>query len=114
MHTLFHTIIYRTAQNHGCKCSEAQVDRFINQMIQEDRISVDMDNGLCLNLAWRTWLGEFQKWLKDQLSVKYKLLDNDTDETFKIVCERLEEAQLVWDSMVFLRNRYSVVSGRPY
>ena len=31
----------------------------------------------------------------------------------KITCDNVEDAQLVWDSLVYLRNHYLVKSSRP-
>lgn len=45
-------------------------------------------------------------------AIIYRLIDGFPQE-FKIECERLEEAQLVWDSMHYLRNYYIMVSRRP-
>jgi hypothetical protein len=43
----------------------------------------------------------------------YQLLNEETGKQYKIECERLEEAQLVWDSLVYLRNAYRVTCKRP-
>lgn len=112
MTTLLHTILRNAAET---ECTEAQVNRFVEGLIRDDKISLVMsDNDIYLDLVGKSWVNEFKFWLRDQLTVEYQLKDDSCVKTFKIVSERLEEAQLVWDSLVYLRNHYRVVSGRPF
>ena len=44
--------------------------------------------------------------------IKYRLKDGG-DAEYTIEAERVEEAQLIWDSMAYLRDAYYVVTPRP-
>lgn len=45
--------------------------------------------------------------------ILYRVIGDKFGAKYQIECERLEEAQLVWDTLMYLRNAYNVVSARP-
>lgn len=107
--------LYDVAEAEGYECTELQVKRFVARLIHDNKVSSAMANDmLYVSRMESVWVREFKYWLEKELTVKYQLLDGGDSQTFKIVCERLEEAQLVWDSLVYLRTKYRVVSGRPF
>lgn len=115
MATILGEILYGAAETDGYECNEAQVERFIQQIIREDKISETMvNNDSYLDFAGKSWIKEFKLWLQDQLTIEYQVLDGGSKVWYKIVCERLDEAQLVWDTLVYLRNKYRIHTGRPF